>query len=134
MGHEMCSVSFHLLVRGYGAEDDLGEPSVSEFSKSYAANDFQGRFDDSDGQMITVVDEASDVVFGHFRELLLEQAFEASEGDHALFGAIIVDDSELDLAIPFFQDCRLQTVRVCAPGVCLLKMPAYLLWKRNPPA
>jgi hypothetical protein len=57
--------------------------------------------------MSAVVDKTCNVIFGHFRELLLEQAFEARKNDPAVSGAVIVDNSKFNLAISFFYNCRL---------------------------
>lgn len=57
--------------------------------------------------MRAVVDETSDVIFGHLGKLFLKQAFETCEDDRTLSRAVVVDDSEFDLAFAFFQNCRL---------------------------
>lgn len=59
------------------------------------------------GQVGAVADETGDVILGHFGQLFLEEAFEACEYDAAFSGAVIVDDSELDVAVSFFYDCWL---------------------------
>lgn len=107
MGHEMRSVSLNLLVRGDCAEDDFSKPAVSEFSKCYSANDFQRHFHDGQRQVSAIIDETCDVIFGHFGELLLEQAFETRKDNRALSGGIVVDHSVFDLTISLFHHCRL---------------------------
>ena len=107
MSHEMRPVSLHLLVGRDGAKNDFSKPAIPEFSKGYSADDLQRHFDDGERQMSAVVNETRDVVLGHFRKLLLEQAFETCQDDHALSGAIVVDDSELDLTVSFLYNCGL---------------------------
>lgn len=86
MGHQVCAVSFHLLVGGYSAEDYFGEVSRAEFAEGDATQDFWGfeafvgvrlllLFDDGEGEVGAVEDESGDVVFGHFGELFLIETF-----------------------------------------------------------
>lgn len=58
--------------------------------------------------MSAIIDETCDIIFGHFRKLLLKQAFETSENNPTLSSTIIIDSSEFDVAISFFYNCRLQ--------------------------
>ena len=106
MGHQVGAVALDLLVRGDGAEDDFGEAAAVEGSVGYAADDFEGMFDDGDGEVGFVVDEAGDVVFGHFGELFLEDAFQACEDDVAFTRVVVVDYAELDYTVLLFDDCR----------------------------
>lgn len=57
--------------------------------------------------MCPVVHQARNVVFGHFRQLLLKDALEAGQDDGALAVIVVVDDTELDLSIAFFDDSGL---------------------------
>ena len=52
--------------------------------------------------MCPIVDEPCYVVFRHFGELFLEDAFQASEDDAAFAATVVVDDSELDLVLALF--------------------------------
>jgi hypothetical protein len=57
--------------------------------------------------MCSIVHEPCNVVLRHFRQLLLEDAFEAGEYDVAGGFAIIVDDSKLDDTFALLDNCRL---------------------------
>jgi hypothetical protein len=57
--------------------------------------------------MCTVIDEARNIVLGHFWKLFLEKAFEAGKNDEAILGIVIIDHSKFDLAIPLLNNCRL---------------------------
>ena len=58
--------------------------------------------------MGSVVYETGYVVLWHFGKLLLENTFEPGENDDTVWGIIIVDNPELYLASPFFNDCGLE--------------------------
>jgi len=60
--------------------------------------------------MCAIVDESGYVILGHLWELFLEDALQASQNDQAFTLVIVVDDSEFDLAISFFDDCGLERV------------------------
>ena len=64
-------------------------------------------FDNGNRQMRLVIDQSSNVVFGHLRQLLLEDAFKAGKDDIAFSRIVIINDSELDYAVLFFDDGRL---------------------------
>ncbi|KAH0357224.1 histone acetyltransferase, partial [Aureobasidium melanogenum] len=104
MRHEVCAVTFDLLIAAYSAEDDFGELAALERAICDAAHNFEGLFDDGHGKMSAIVDETGNVVLGHLRQLFLEDTFEAGQDDVALVVAIVVDSSELDLAVALFDD------------------------------
>jgi len=110
MRHEMSAVTFDLLIGGDGAEHDLSEPSSFERSVRDPSNYLERLLDNGYGQMGSVVDKASYVVFGHLGELLLEDAFEARENDETFALVVIVDDSEFDLSVSLLNHCWLQEV------------------------
>jgi hypothetical protein len=58
--------------------------------------------------VIAVVDKTRNVIFGHFGQLLLKQVFESCQDNGTLSGAIIIDNSKVDLRIAFFYNCRLE--------------------------
>jgi hypothetical protein len=60
-------------------------------------------FDDRNGEMGFIVDEAGYIVFGHFGKLFLEDTFQASEDYVAFAGIVVVHHSELDYAILLFK-------------------------------
>ena len=62
---------------------------------------------DSYAHMCSIVDKTCNVIFGHFGELLLEQAFETRKDNRTLSGGIVVDHSVFDLTISLFHHCRL---------------------------
>ena len=103
----MCSITFYLLIRRDGAKDDFRKIPRSEFSVCYATNDLQRHTNDGERSMVNIVDQTGDVVFGHFRELSLEQIFETCEDNCTLSTSIIVGNAKFDLAIDFFYNCRL---------------------------
>lgn len=108
VGHEVRTVSLDLLVGADGAKDDFGKLAAFEGSVGDAAHDFEGLLDDGNGQMGSIVDESRDVVLGHFRELLLEDALEAGEDDEGFALVIVVDHAEFDFAIALLEDGRLE--------------------------
>ena len=61
--------------------------------------------------MRSIVDQPSYVVLRHLWQLLLVDAFEACEDDGTLAGAVVINDAELDLAVAFFDDRRLEANR-----------------------
>jgi hypothetical protein len=105
----MCTIPFDLLVGRDGTEDDFGEFASFKRTICNASHNFKGFLDYCHGQVCSIVDKTSDVVFRHFGELLLEDTFKASKYDEALSGAIIVDNAKLNLSISFFDHCRLQS-------------------------
>lgn len=104
MGHKMRAVTFDLLVRTNGAEDNLGEAAALEGTVCDAADDLEGLLDDGDGQVGTVVDKARDVILGHLGELFLEDALQAGEDDEGLAIVVVVYYTELDFAGALFDD------------------------------
>jgi hypothetical protein len=108
VGHEMRTVSLDLLIGADGTKDDFGELAAFEGSVGDAAHDLEGLLDDGDRQMGSVVDESRNVVFGHFGELLLEDALEAGEDDERFALVIIVDNSEFNFAIALLEDGGLE--------------------------
>lgn len=70
-------------------------------------DDFQGLLDNSDAHVRAVIDQARDIVLGHLGELLLKYAFQSCEDDGAVPLSIVVDDTELYLAVPLLDDGRL---------------------------
>lgn len=58
--------------------------------------------------MRSVINEAGDVVLGHFWELLLEDAFQAGQDDEALVRPIVADHAELDITPALFEDGGLE--------------------------
>lgn len=53
--------------------------------------------------MSAIIDKPCNIIFGHLRQLLLENAFEAGEYHCAVGGAVIVDDTELNLALALLE-------------------------------
>lgn len=113
----MRTVSLDLLVGADGAKDDFGKLAAFEGSIGDAAHDFEGLLDDGDGQMGSIVDESRDVVFGHFGELLLEDALEACEDDERLALVVIVDDAKLYFAIALLEDGGLEKISILKVNV-----------------
>ena len=89
------------------AEDNFSKRAVWEWSKCDSTDDLQRHFDNGQGKVIIVIDKTSNVIFGHLWELLSKQAFEPCKDNHIIPGTIIVDNSEFNLAISFFQNRRL---------------------------
>ena len=118
----MCSIAFDLLIRGNGAEDDFSELAPLERSVCDSSYYFQWLLYDSHGQMSSVINQSGYVVFRHLWELFLENAFEASEDDKTLALVVVVDYSEFDLSVAFFDDCWLlrEGYRVASLGDRLL--------------
>jgi len=54
--------------------------------------------------MRPIVHQPRNIVFGHFRQLLLEYAFQASEDDQAFALVVVVDHSEFNLAVALFDN------------------------------
>ena len=71
-------------------------------------DDFKRLLDNSHGQMGTVVDQSSNIVFWHFWKLLLEDTLETSHNDHALSRVVVVNDAKFNLAIAFLCDSWLE--------------------------
>ena len=76
-------------------------------SPLYTPYNFQWMLDDGQGKMRPIVDQSRDIIFGHFRELFLEDTFEACEDDKAIARAIIVDHAEFNFTTTFFEHGRL---------------------------
>lgn len=64
--HHMSTITLHLLVTRYGAEDDLGEALRWEHVKAYAADD-SVVFDERQTLVLGVKDEPRDVLAWHSR-------------------------------------------------------------------
>ena len=58
-------------------------------------------------QMRPVIDQSRDIVLGHLRQLLLEDALQARQDDCALPPPVVVDHAELDVAISLFYGSRI---------------------------
>jgi hypothetical protein len=115
VGHEMGAVAFDLLVRGDGAEDNLGELALVEGAVRDAAlhrqhqvrhavcehlpNHLEWLLHDGDAHVRPVVDQPCNVVLGHLRQLFLEYALQAGQDDGALPPAVVVDHAELNVAV-----------------------------------
>lgn len=59
---------------------------------------FQRMFHYGHRQMRSVVDQSRNIILGHFRQLLLEDAFQPGEDDEAVARTIIIHHPEFDLA------------------------------------
>lgn len=57
--------------------------------------------------MGAVVDQAGDIFLRHLGQLLLEDILEPGKDDGAVFGSVIIDYAEFDLAFALFEDCGL---------------------------
>lgn len=102
MRHEVRAVTLDLLVAANGAEDDLGELAALERSVGDPPHDLERLLHDRYREMRSVVDQSRYVVLGHLRQLLLEYTFQAGEDDEGFALVVVVDDTELYLAVPFF--------------------------------
>lgn len=100
----MRTVSLDLLVGADSTKHDFGELATLERPICDTAHDLERLLDNGDGEMGSIVDESRDVVFGHFGELLLKDAFEACEDDERFALVVIVDDTEFDFAVALFND------------------------------
>jgi hypothetical protein len=69
-----------LLTARDGTEDNLGEPSGREGTVADASDDLKSSLNDGERAMIPVVDETSDILFGHHGELLLESVRKGRRG------------------------------------------------------
>lgn len=78
-----------------------------EATGGHAPYHFKWVFHNSYTQVRSVVDETSNVVLGHLGQLLLEDTLQARQDDCAFPPAVIVDDSELNLAIALLDNSRL---------------------------
>lgn len=119
----MRPVPFDLLVGGDGTKYDLGkfagiEGPVGDSSWSlsvydrlplrhYAPYDFKRFLHDSHGKMGAIIDQSCNVIFWHFRKLLLKYTFQTSHDDEALSSIVIVDNAKLDIPISFLCNSRL---------------------------
>lgn len=70
-------------------------------------DNFEGFFDNCDGQVGLVVDELSDVVFWYFWQLFLEDIFEVGQDDERFVFVVVVYNVEFDFVGMFFDDVRL---------------------------
>ena len=104
MRHQMRAISLDLLIGRDSAEDYLGEVAAFERFIGYSPEDLKWSLHDCYGEVCPIVDQSRYVVFGHFGELLLEDAFQASENDAAFAAAVVVHDLELDLVLALFDD------------------------------
>lgn len=100
----MRTVSLDLLVGADGTKYDFGELATFEGPVCDTAHDLERLLDNGDGEMGSIVYESRDVVFGHFGELLLEDAFEACEDDERFALVVVVDYTEFDFAVALFND------------------------------
>lgn len=58
--------------------------------------------DNSHGKMRSVVYKSRNVVLGHLRKLLLEDAFQTRQNDKAVARTIVVYNAKLDVTSAFF--------------------------------
>lgn len=100
----MRAVSLDLLVGADSTKHDFGELATFEGSICDTAHDLEWLLDNGDGEMGSIVDESRNVIFGHFGELLLKDAFEACENDEGFALVVVVDHPEFDFAIALFND------------------------------
>jgi hypothetical protein len=107
----MRTVSLDLLVGADGTKDDFGKLAAFEGPVSDAAHDLERLLHYGDRQVGSIVDESRNIILGHFGELLLEDAFEASENDEGFALVIVVDHAEFDFAIALLDDSGLDTRR-----------------------
>jgi hypothetical protein len=54
--------------------------------------------------MRPIVHQPRNIVFGHFRQLFLEDAFQTGEDDQAFALVVVVDHPKFNLAIALFDD------------------------------
>lgn len=81
-----------------------------------------------------IVHQTSNVVFGHFGKLFLEDAFQTGQDDEVLTLVIIINHSEFNLSIALFDYCRLSNVRGeprQATKITRVEGSPNLFWKRN---
>jgi len=97
-------------------EDDLGELKSLKRPVGDTAHDFEWFLDDGYGQVCPIVHKSGNVVFRHLWELVLEDTFQTSEYDKGLSLVVIVDDTELDFAFPFFD--RRGKRGLCSGNTC----------------
>jgi hypothetical protein len=115
MGHEMRSISLHLLIGRDGTKNNFCELSAFKGSicdtstvmlegrgwihkmAGYIPYDFEWVFYNSNRKMRSVVDKPCNVVLRHLWQLFLKDAFKACEDDKALLGAIVIHNSKFDL-------------------------------------
>jgi hypothetical protein len=86
--HHMSTITLHLLVTRYGAEDDLGEALRREHVKAYASDD-SVVFDERQTLVFGVKDEPRDVLARHSRQLVREHILEHEQPDENLFVALL---------------------------------------------
>ena len=120
----MSTVSFDLLIRGNGAEDDLSklttvkgtvcdaarpdlEVAHNQRGGRYVPNDLKRLLHNGHREMCPVIHQSGYVIFWHLRKLLLKDAFQPCQYYQALPFAIIIDYSEFDIAISFLRNRRL---------------------------
>lgn len=100
----MGTVTFDLLIATDSAEYNLSKLTALKRSVSDASNNLEGLLDDGYRQVGSVVDKTRDVIFGHLWQLLLKDTFQAGEDNQGLAGIIIIDNSELNIACPLFDN------------------------------
>ena len=87
-----------------------------EEQRVYIPHNLERFLHDSYTEMRAIVDQSGDIVLGHLGQLFLEYALKTRQDDGALPAPIVVDHSELDLAISLFDDSRLLGKRYDAFG------------------
>lgn len=125
----MGTVSFDLLVRTNGAEDNLGETAPFEGSIGNSPYNLEGLLDDGDRQVSSIVNKSRNIILRHLGELFLKDAFEAGQNDERLALVVVVDYSEFDLAIALLNNSRLK--RLLSAYVQILIKETYLFGKWN---
>ena len=86
----------------YRTEDDFCESATRKRFVGNSADYFQGVLYDCQGEMCSIIHEAGNVLFGHLGKLLLENILHAGEDNGAVFGGVIVDDTDFDFTVAFF--------------------------------
>ncbi len=129
----MRPVAFDLLVGGNGAEDDFGELATVEWTICDAPmtelaveeggwahnkkeedipNDLKRFLHNRHREMSPIINQSSDIVFRHLRQLLLKDTFEARQDYQTFPFTIVIDDSEFDFSISFLRDRRLARAQI----------------------
>jgi hypothetical protein len=93
--HQLGPITLDLLTGTHGAKGDFGKShlgigSVADASDDFFVSVFLGRIvaEQREGFVSSVEDEAGDVFFGHFGELLGKEGFETDKTDER--GALVV--------------------------------------------
>jgi len=98
------AIPLDLLVRADSAEHNLSKVAALEGAVGDSADDLERLLDNGNRQMSPIVNQTRNVIFGHLRQLLLKNAFQACEDDERIAVAIVVDHAKLDFAISLFDD------------------------------